>query len=334
MLLLLLLSSSLSLSSVKEASGHYFIQSSKRNSGRNRSSPSKGLFNERQLLNQILSFKLHSGFIVIGCRKFKRVNQGHYRGTKWWLSLTLCHSLLRYLWPRPRLTACLAECNDHYHAQPPFPPPIVYLSYSLTFLYHFHSISFLPFSFFYKLNYIYSPLSPLSFFYPISYIQVTFLILLPFLAPFISLHVCLRCWRQFSHRFILLPSNLRSNLILLSSSPTFSSFRVLQSFLWILYLHSSEVEKVIWNGICTFWNWSSVSLHTISELRYRTKSNLTYCIIIICLCNFASSAFRSSRFSASRQDGVLNIFHMFNKIALSTWWLWTDFDTIRYSESV
>lgn len=63
------------------------------------------------------------------------------------------------------LPACLAECNDHYHAQPPFPPPLVYLSYSLTFLYHFHSISCLPFSFSSKLNYIYFPPSFIPIFF-------------------------------------------------------------------------------------------------------------------------------------------------------------------------
>jgi hypothetical protein len=97
-------------------------------------------------------------------------------------------------------------------------------------LYHFHSISCFLFSFSPKLNYICISLSKLPVFHPVSYIEVTCLILHPPSEPFISFGVCLCCWRHpesFSHHFILLSSDLYSNLIFLSF---FSPLRVLQSF--------------------------------------------------------------------------------------------------------
>ena len=100
-----------------------------------------------------------------------------------------------------------------------FLPRLLYLSFSLPLLYHFHSISCFPFSFSSKLNYICISLPKLPVCHPVSHIQVTCLIFLSSSKPFISFRVCLWCWRHpesFSHRFILVPSNLYSNLIFLS----------------------------------------------------------------------------------------------------------------------
>lgn len=164
--------------------------------------------------------------------------------------------------------------------------PIVYLSYSVPLLYHFHTISCFPFSPSSKLNYMCISPAELPVFHPVSHTKVTPQILLPSQTPFISFHVCLWCWRHpesFSHRFILLPSNLYSDLTLLF----FFAFCLCCWVSFVCYIVFIATSKATWNAVwCTALPSIHATFHPLSFHNWSLKRRGIWCslwMVSVCI---------------------------------------------------